>query len=71
MWKTMGIINKDNVINKVTRLAAVQSTAVILSRFDHPCTIKLLALKGPLPVTHTVTQKTIPMFYHFGKTDLA
>jgi hypothetical protein len=51
-WKTVGIINKDNVVNKVTRLTAAQSAAVILSCFDHLCTINLLALKGSLPVTH-------------------
>jgi hypothetical protein len=51
MWKTVGVINKDNAINKVTRLTAAQSTAVILSRFDHLCTNSLLALKGPLLVT--------------------
>jgi hypothetical protein len=51
-WKTMGQINKDNAINKVTRLTPVQSTAVILSRFDHPYINNLLALKGPSPVTH-------------------
>jgi hypothetical protein len=51
-WKTMGIINKDNMINQVTRLTMAQSTAVILSHFDHPYTINLLALKGSLSVTH-------------------
>jgi hypothetical protein len=50
-WKTVGIINKDNVINKVTRLTTAQSTAVILLRFDHLCTIDPPALKGSLPVT--------------------
>src|SRR5207302_5439280 len=52
MWKTMGIINKDNAINKVIRLTAAQSAVVTLSHFDHLYTINLLALKGPLPVTH-------------------
>ena len=52
IWKTMGMINKDNAINKVTRLTAAQSAAVILSCFDHPCTINLPALKGSLPTTH-------------------
>jgi hypothetical protein len=52
MWKTMRMVNRDNMINNVTRLTAVQSTAVILSHFDHPCTINLPALKGSLPVTH-------------------
>jgi hypothetical protein len=52
MWKTMGRINKDNTIHKVTRLTAAQSAAVKLSRFDHPCTNNLPALKGSLPVTH-------------------
>jgi hypothetical protein len=51
MWKTMGIINNNNAINKVIRLTAAQSTAVILSHFDHPYTINPPALKGPLPVT--------------------
>jgi hypothetical protein len=50
-WKTVGMINKDNTTNKVTRLTVVQSTAVILSRFDHPRTINPSALKGSLPVT--------------------
>jgi hypothetical protein len=52
MWKTMGIINKDDAIHRVTRLAAAQSAAVILLCFDHLCTINLLALKGSLSVTH-------------------
>jgi hypothetical protein len=52
MWKTVGIINEDNMINKVTRLAAVQSAAIILSYFDHPYTINPLALKGSLSVIH-------------------
>jgi hypothetical protein len=52
IWKTMGIINRDNTINKVMKLAVAQSAAVILSCFDHPYTIKLPALKGSLPVTH-------------------
>jgi hypothetical protein len=51
MWKTMGIINKDNAINRVTRLTVAQSAAVILSCFDHPCAINPPALKGSLPVT--------------------
>jgi hypothetical protein len=45
-WKTMG------TINKVTRLTTMQSAAVILPRFDHPCTINLPALKGSLPMVH-------------------
>jgi hypothetical protein len=52
MWKTVGIINKGDAINKVTRLTAAQSAAVILLCFDHPCTINPLALKESLPVTH-------------------
>jgi hypothetical protein len=52
-WKTVGIINKGDTINQVTRLAAEQSAAVILSRLDHLCTNNLLALKGPLPVTRS------------------
>jgi hypothetical protein len=51
-WKTVGLINDGDAINKVTRLTAAQSTAVILSRFDHLCTINLPALKGSLLVTH-------------------
>jgi hypothetical protein len=51
MWKTMGMINKGNTTNKVTRLTAAQSAAVILSHFDHLHTINLLALKGSPPVT--------------------
>jgi hypothetical protein len=51
-WKTVGMINKGNVTNKVTRLTVAQSTAVILSRFDHPRTINPPALKGSPPVTH-------------------
>jgi hypothetical protein len=51
-WKTVGIINKGNTTNRVTRLTTVQSTAVILSCFDHPCTINPPALKGSLPVIH-------------------
>jgi hypothetical protein len=47
----MGMINKDNVTNKVTRLTVAQSAAVILSRFDYLRTNNLLALKGSLPVT--------------------
>jgi hypothetical protein len=50
-WKTVGRINKDNVINKVTRLTTVQSAVVMLSCFDHLHTNKLPALKGSLPVT--------------------
>jgi hypothetical protein len=50
--RTMGIINKGNATNKVTRLTVAQSAAVILSRLDHPRTINPLALKGPLPVIH-------------------
>ena len=52
MWKTMGIINEDKEVNKVMRLTAAQSAAVILSCFDHPYTISPPALKGSLPVTH-------------------
>jgi hypothetical protein len=52
MWKTMGIINEDKEVNKVMRLTAAQSAAVILSCFDHPYIIDLLALKGSPPVTH-------------------
>jgi hypothetical protein len=44
-WRTVGIINKGNATNRVTRLTAAQSAAVILSHFDHPYTINLLALK--------------------------
>jgi hypothetical protein len=54
-WKIMKMINKDDIINNVTRLrrlTAVQPVARILSHFDHPYTIKPLALKGPLSVTH-------------------
>jgi hypothetical protein len=51
MWKTVGLINKGDVINKVTKLTAAQSAAVILLCFDHLCTINPLALKGSLPVT--------------------
>jgi hypothetical protein len=51
MWKTVGIINKGDATNKVTRLTAAQSAAVILSCFDHLCTINPLALKGSPPVT--------------------
>jgi hypothetical protein len=51
-WKTVGKINKDNGVNQVTRLTAAQSAVAMLSRFDHPCTNKLPALKGPPPVTH-------------------
>jgi hypothetical protein len=50
-WKTVGKINKDNAVNRVTRLTAAQSTVTMLSRFDHPCTNKLPALKGSPPVT--------------------
>jgi hypothetical protein len=50
-WKTVGKINKNNTTNKVIRLTAAQSTAVMLSRFDHPHTNNPPALKGPLPVT--------------------
>jgi hypothetical protein len=35
MWKTVGIINKDNMVNKFTRLTAAQSIAVILSVETH------------------------------------
>jgi hypothetical protein len=51
-WRTVGKINKDNIINKVTRLTAAQSIAVMISYFDHLRTNNLLALKGSLPVTH-------------------
>jgi hypothetical protein len=51
-WKTMGIINKDREVNKVTRLAAAQSTAVMLSCFDHPHVINPPALKGSPPVIY-------------------
>jgi hypothetical protein len=51
MWRTMGQINGDNAINKVTRLTAAQSAAVMLSRFDHPHTNNPPALKVSLPVT--------------------
>jgi hypothetical protein len=51
MWKTMGMINKGNATNKVTRLTVAQSVAVILLCFDHLCTINLPALKGSPPVT--------------------
>jgi hypothetical protein len=53
-WKTMGTVNKDNIINNITRLrrpTAAQSIAGILSHFDHLCTINQPALKGSLPVT--------------------
>jgi hypothetical protein len=50
-WRTVGIINKGNATNKVTRLTVAQSTAVILSHFDHLCTINPPALKGSPPVT--------------------
>jgi hypothetical protein len=50
-WKTMGKINRDNAINKDTRLTAAQSIAVMLSRIDHPRANNLLALKGSPPVT--------------------
>jgi hypothetical protein len=50
-WKTVGWINKDSAVNKITRLTAVQSAAVMLSRLDHPHTNNLPALKGSLPVT--------------------
>jgi hypothetical protein len=50
-WKTVGKINKDNAINQVMGLTAAQSTVVKLSRFDHPCTNKLPALKGSPSVT--------------------
>ena len=50
-WKTVGKINKDNTINRVTRLVAAQSAAVMLPRLDHPCTNNLPALKESLPVT--------------------
>jgi hypothetical protein len=50
-WKTVGKINRDNTINKVTRLTVAQSAAVMLLRFDHPRANKLLALKGSLSVT--------------------
>jgi hypothetical protein len=53
MWKTVGTINKGDVINQVTRLAVEQSAAVMLSRLDHPHTNNLPALKGPLPVTRS------------------
>jgi hypothetical protein len=49
-WKTVGQINGDNAVNKVTRLTAAQSAAVMLSRFDHPHTNNPPALKGSLPV---------------------
>jgi hypothetical protein len=52
IWKTVGIINKDDIINKVTRLTAVQFAVVILSHFDHLCTINLLALKGSLSMIY-------------------
>jgi hypothetical protein len=51
MWKTVGIINKGDMTNKVIRLTAAQSAAVILSHFDHLCTINPPALKGSPPVT--------------------
>jgi hypothetical protein len=51
MWKTVGKINKDNVVNQVMRLTAAQSAVVKLSRFNHPCANKLPALKGSPPVT--------------------
>jgi hypothetical protein len=51
-WKTVGKINKDNVVNQVTRLTVAQSAVVRLSRFDHPCTSNQPALKGSPPVTH-------------------
>jgi hypothetical protein len=51
-WKTVGIINKNNATNKVTRLTVAQSIAVMLSHIDHPRTINLPALKGSLPVIH-------------------
>jgi hypothetical protein len=51
-WKTMGRINKETAVNQVTRLTAAQSAAVMLSRFDHPRTNNLLALKGSPPVIH-------------------
>jgi hypothetical protein len=51
MWKTMGIINRNKEVNKVTRLTVAQSIAVILSCFDHPYIINPLALKGSLSVT--------------------
>jgi hypothetical protein len=51
-WKTVGKINKDSTINQVTRPTAAQSAAVKLSRFDHPRTNNLPALKGSPPVIH-------------------
>jgi hypothetical protein len=50
-WKTVGKINRDDAVNKVTRLTAVQSAAVMLSHFDHLRTNNLPALKGSLPAT--------------------
>jgi hypothetical protein len=50
----MEMVNKDNMINNVTRLrrsTAVQSAVRVLPCFDHPYTINLLALKGSLLVT--------------------
>jgi hypothetical protein len=50
-WKTVGKINRDDAVYQVMRLTAAQSAVVRLSRFDHPCTNKLPALKGSPPVT--------------------
>jgi hypothetical protein len=50
-WKTVGKTNKDNAVNQVTRLTAAQCAVAKLSRFDHPCTDKLPALKALPPVT--------------------
>jgi hypothetical protein len=50
-WKTVGKTNKDNAVNRVTRLTAAQSAVAKLSHFDHPCTDKLLALEALPPVT--------------------
>jgi hypothetical protein len=52
-WKTVGTINKGDVVNQGMRLTAAQSVAVILSCFDHPHTNNLLALKGSSSVTHS------------------
>jgi hypothetical protein len=50
-WKTVGKINKNNAVDRVTRLTAAQSAVTMLSRFDHPCTNKLPALEESPPVT--------------------
>jgi hypothetical protein len=49
-WKTVGKINKESAVSRVTLLTAAQSAAVMLSRIDHPRTNNLPALTRTPPV---------------------